>query len=182
MRVWQDLADLEDNSDIATDSYEPMDPPPFKHMISFNEIAEVRVDVDGDVVSDADYDDMDDEGKSLCTKTFNFARSTKLVQAELKSANTYIKIMKKYIKHLLDNVYTEKGPKKKAFKEAAQQIFSPEGFVSHVKANFDEFEFYHVEEKFGALAGEGMLVPLQWVDGTKPTFHVYEFGLKETKV
>ena len=182
MRVWLDLADLEDQSDVATDSYELADPAPFKNILSFDQVEEVRVDVDGDVVSEADFEDMDDEGKSLCTKTFNFARSVKLVPAELKSANTYVKIMKKYIKHLLDNVFNEKGPKKKAFREAAQQVFGPDGFVTYVKANFDEFEFYHVEEKFGALAGEGMLVPLQWVGGTKPVFHIYEFGTKETKV
>ena len=104
------------------------------------------------------------------------------MQAEIKSANTYVKIMKKYVKHLLDNVFTEKGPAKKKFREAATRAFSSDGIVGYIKANFDEFEFYHVDEKFGALAGEGMLVPLQWVGGTKPCFHLYEFGVKVTKV
>jgi len=182
MRVWVDLADLEDNSDVATDSYDIAEPAPFKHIITFDSIKEVRVDVDGEVVSDADYEDMDEEGKSLCSKTFDFARSCNLIPAEIKSKNTYVKIMKKYVKHLLENVYNEKGPKKKAFREACTQLFGPDGFVSYVKDNFDEFEFYHVDGVFGALAGEGMLLPLQWVGGTKPVFHVYEIGAKETKV
>jgi hypothetical protein len=183
MKVWNDLADLEDQSDIATDSYKLAEPQPFgPHIMTFDEIKEVRTDMDNNVISDAEYDELDDEAKSLCNKTFDFARSGNMVQTEeVKSANVYIKIMKKYIKHLLDNVFKEVGPQKKAFKEAATALFAPGGFVAHVKDNFSNFQFYHVDEKFGALNGEGMLVPMEWVDGSKPVFHVYLFGTKENK-
>ena len=182
MRVWKDVADLEDQSDLATDSFDIAEDAPFQHVITFPNISQIRVDVDGDVVSDADYEDMDDESKKLCTRTYDFARACHLVPVEVKSANTYIKIMKKYIKHLVSNVYTVKGPAKKAFRAAATQVFGADGIVSYIKDNFDEFEFFHVDEKFGALAGEGMLIPMQWVGGTKPTFHIYEFGTKVVKV
>ncbi len=182
MRVWLDVADLEDQSDVATDSYDIAEPPPFKHIITFDQVEEVRVDCDGGVISEEAFKELDDEGKELCTKTFNFARSVKLVEAEIASANVYVKIMKSYVKHLAKNVYTTKGPETKKFKEAATQLFQPDGFVMYVKDHFDEFAFYHVDEKFGALTGEAMLVPLQWVGGSKPVFHIYEFGTKETKV
>jgi hypothetical protein len=151
-------------------------------MVSFDQVKEIRVDCDGDVVSDQDYKDMDVEGQQLCTQTFDFARSVNFVEAEVKSKNAYIKVMKAYIKHLNENVFKEKGPAKKAFKQAAKALFGPDGFVSYVKNNFDEFSFYHVNEKYGALAGEAMLIPLQWVGGTKPVFHIYEFATKVTKV
>jgi hypothetical protein len=180
MKVFKDILD-EDEPDLGTDSFEVVEPALFPNVLSF-EAKQVRVDCDDNIITDEDYADMDDEGKALCKQTFDFARASQLIPAELKSANTYVKLMKKYIKNLLGKVYTEKGPKKKAFREAATAAFNEGGLVHYIKENFDEFEFYHVDELFGALSGEGMLVLLQWVGGTKPTFHIYDFGVKVVKV
>ena len=178
MLVYKDVAD-EETPTIATDSF----PMTKKHdfMLTFCPDGDKQVWVQDDyVITDAQYADLEPEAQGDCEKKFNFCHANGLVEAELSKAQ-YSKLMKKYFKHLVTNVYPEKGPKKKAAKEAARGVFGEGGFINHVKANIGNCQFFHKDGRYEALNGEGIVVVLEWEGGSTPVYHVFECGLDPVK-
>ena len=129
-------------------------------------------------ISNDAYADLDD--KSVCEKVLDIAQQYQLEETPLiKSKNSFVKIMKLYLKKVLATLETK--PEKKKFRSAAQKFIMKIAGPDAGKLKDSNYSFYVKEGEAAWATGEAPLVVCEWVGGMFPVFHFFEAGVRIQK-